>query len=382
MTEGFMSPEDAERAIWSYFHQLDNHQDRRGAPLIMEPPDQLTPEEARRLREAQIPLWRKVQLKAWRLAQKKAHGSSLASAVAGAVTGWGKWIGSKLTTPAQRDYLRELMKEASEEVHEEEARQHPNALDPRTGLPLNKHDLQVGRGVVSGRDLCLDAIIPPEDLALSATTWLPPCPPDESPETWGQELTHWQSLAYKPKDINCQECRGTGLVEKKVARATSTLRRIIVRESPKIRQVRCESCGGRGSKPYWEEEEYAAIKHNTRLIGEAVERLAHDGYFDVKPIDPHDKEMGDLVWKTKGGLTLGFRLTPDGYDHMKEYVEEDDELQHVLHVLALAGKDVRDAAPEWAKDSFANPNPIKATTGGISATSGGFSATSPGGSTK
>jgi hypothetical protein len=382
MSEGFMTPEDAERAIWSYYYQLDHHQDRRGAPLVMEPPDTLGEEEAKRLRDAQTPLWRKVQMKAWETARKKATSNSVASAVAGAIKGYGGALAKRLTTPAQREYLKDLMREASEEVHDEQARSTPGSLDPNTGLPINKHDLQVGRGVVSGRDLCMEAIVPPEDLALAATTWLPPEDGEDEANNspgWGSELTHWQSLAFKPKDRPCKGCRGQGVVAKKVARATSTVRNIIIRDAPQTRRVRCDDCGGRGSIPYWDEDEVKAIRHNARLIGEKVAELEHDGLFNLRPINPNDAEMGDLVWKTDGGLTLGFRLTSEGYERMQEYCAEDDELQHVLHVLALSGKHIRDQAPDWAQREYNEAKPIQIQSGGISAqTGGGFSASTGG----
>jgi hypothetical protein len=383
MSEGFMTRESAERAIWSYYWQLDNHRDRRGAPLLMEPDDVIGPEEAKRLRDAQTPFHQKLQLRAWDLMQRKSAGSSLASGIKNTIKGGAKWLAHKLTSQSQREYYDSLMKEAHEELYEEDRRRKSGAVDPNTGLPYNEYDLQVGRAVVSGRDLCLDAMVPPEDLAMAATVWLPPedgyDEANNGPE-WGSKLEHWQALGNKDKDKPCRACRGQGVVQKKVKKATSTLRNIIIRDEAQIRNVRCDDCGGRGSTPYWEADEIAAIKHNTRLIGEVVAELAVDGLFDETPIDKRDVEMGDLVWKDKAGLSIGFRLTQDGYDRMQEYCAQDDELQQVLHVLALAGKHVRDAAPDWAQREYKESKPIQVKP--IQVKSGGFAASTKGGGFK
>jgi hypothetical protein len=374
MSEGFMSREQAERAIWSYFWQLDNHRDRRGAPLLMEPDDVIGPEEAQRLRDAQTPFHRKLQIRAWDLLQRKSQGSSLASGIKNTIRGGANWLMGKLTTKTQRDYLESVMRDAHEELYEEDRKRKSGSVDPNTGLPYNEFDLQVGRAVVSGRDLCLDAMVPPEDLAMAATVWLPPEDGENEANNspgWGSKLEHWQALGNKDKDKMCSACRGQGVVQKKVKRATSLLRNIIVRDAAKIQNVRCDDCGGRGSTPYWEQDEIEAIKHNTRVIGEVVAELAQDGYFNETPIDRRDVEMGDLVWKDRAGLSIGFRLTQDGYDHMQEYCADDDELQQVLHVLALAGKHVRDAAPEWAQKEFRESKPIQVKSGGFTASTKG-----------
>lgn len=357
--EGFMSEEEAERAIWSFYWQIDRHRDRRGAPLVMEPPDTLTPEELERLKSSQTPLWKRVQLKAWEIAKRKAGNSKLASGVVSTIRSWGEQLAQGYLSESQREYLRQLTQEAEAEVQEEAQRSNPGAIDHRTGLPINEWDLTYGRGVVAGRELCLGMIVPPVDLAEATTVWLPPCDQGEDPETWGSDLSHWQALAMKPKDLFCTHCHGLGTITEKVKK--STTRRMIVFTTDEFehRQVRCSNCGGRGTRPYWTEDEVAAVKHNARLIAEKVHELAQEGYFDLRPINDNDREMGDLVWSDSSGMTLGFRLTPDGYDRMHEYCDQDDEVAHVQHLLTLAGREVRRAAPDWAVREFREGQPAE-----------------------
>ena len=354
--EGFMSADQAERAIWSYYWQLDNSRDRRSSPIMLEPPDEISEEEVERLRERQTPLMRKAMLKGVSLLQRRG----------GRVGGVLAKIGRRIwTEKSEREYFDQAVAEAAEEMVENQGS--PGQLDPRTGLPMSEADLQGGRGIVSGVDLCMEAIVPPRDLAEASTTWLPPCPSDEPAEKWGSQMDHWQALAFKPKLLHCKKCGGTGAVNQAVHN-TRFGRGFAVHDGKSMRQVRCGNCGGNGSKEFWAEEEHAAIKHNTVMIGRRVAVLAKDGYFDLRPIDDNDVEMGDLVWTDKAGLTLGYRLTWEGYERMKEFCAEDPELQQATHVLALAGRDVRSTAPKWARDEYKNSKPIEVTTGGFDVT--------------
>lgn len=334
---GIMTPESAERAIWSYYYQLSASRDRRSAPVIVEPPDQLTEDEIERLRDQQVPLWRKAQLKAVKLLEAR---SSRVGAVA-------KKFAGLFTTKAEQEYLERAAHEAAREHLE--SKDLAGTVNTLTGLPNSTADLQGGRGVVTGVDLCMEAIVPPYDLAAATTTWLPPCPPGEVESEWGKQLSHWQALAYKPKEINCPGCLGRGHNEVMETESRYSGFFTMKGEKSRVRHVQCQDCGGRGIKVHWDREEFEAVEHNAHVIAERVSELAKQGYFDERPVDSNDAEMGDLVWQDKAGRTIGFRLTWEGFRRMQEYCSEDQELQHTMHMLTLAGKDVRDQAPQWAK---------------------------------
>lgn len=350
---GFMTREQAERIIWSYYWQLDHSRDRRVAPLATEPPDTIDRDELARIRDAQTPLWRKAQLKAVDILERKnARVGSVARRFAGL-----------FTTKAEQEYVLQCVLE--EERERLSAQDLSGRVDPGTGLPLSTADVQSGgRGVVAGQELCLEAIVPPHDLAESATTWLPPCPPEESPETWGSELSHWQALHYKPKDKQCETCGGRGRVEKRV---TASVGRgfLIRREKTEHRTflVTCENCHGEGCKQNWDPDEVEAVRQNARTIAEVVHDLANEGYFDLRPIDERDAVMGDLVWERKDGFTIGFRLNWEGYQRMQEFTQEDPEIQKALHILTLAGEEVRSKAPEWALNEYRGGGPSITTQG-------------------
>jgi hypothetical protein len=169
--EGYMSEEQAERSLWSYYWQLDHSRDRRVAPLVTEPPEQMSPEELAEIRDRQTPLWRKAQLKWVGLLEKR-------NARAG---GYARKFSNLFTTKAEKDYVLQSVLE--EEYEKYAGADLTGKVDPRTGLPWTTNDIQSGRGVVSGQELCLEAIVSPHDLAEAFTTWLPPCPGDHDPET-------------------------------------------------------------------------------------------------------------------------------------------------------------------------------------------------------
>jgi len=309
--EGYMSPDDAERAVWAFYWQLYHSRDRRTAPIRSEPGDTLSEEERHELRqreEQQIGLWSKVQ----------------------------KQVSRWFTTSKQEDHYKGITDDLRGQVAADADLS--GVLHAGTGLPQTANDLASGRGIVSGAQLCLGAIIPPEDLAAATTTWLPPCPMDENSETWGNELEHWQALAYKPKEIPCPDCQGRGKVQ------------TLFKGNPIL--VTCGVCGGKGSKPNWKPEEFEAVEANAFQIKRKIHELAERGYFDKRPINPNDREMSDLVWEDEAGFTIGFKLTYEGLQRMLEYCDQVPELQQKLHVLQYAGEELRREAPDWAQKEF------------------------------
>lgn len=358
---GFMTPEQAERAIWSYYWQLDQSRDRRSSPIQLEPPDHMTEEEVAKLKARQTPLHQKAMLKAVDLMQRRGGRAG------GALLNLGKRL---FTEKAQAEYFRQATREAmAEEVANTST---SGTLDPNTGLPRSEGDLQSGRGVVSGVDLCMEAIVPPRDLAEAATTWLPPCPPDENETTWGSQLDHWQAMAFKPKELFCVPCRGQGFTVVQGHNDRKARGIFVAGDNAVLKRATCVQCHGKGAKDFWTADEHLGIKHNARTIGERVHELSREGYFNPHPIDSKDVEMGDLVWVDKGGMTIGFRLTWQGYQRMKEYCAGDPEIQQAaLHVLTLAGRSVRDAAPEWAQKEYKQAKALQVSTGGFNVTTGG-----------
>lgn len=340
--EGFMTPRQAEDCIWSFYWQLDNSRDRRIAPLVTEP-EGLSEEDLARIRDEQTPFWRKQQLKLLEVAERR--GGVLAPAA--------RRIRGIFTTEAEQRYAMEAA--LAEEREKWENKSQVGKVDPKTGLPISAADLETGRNMVAGEDLCMEAIIPPRDLAEAFTTWLPPCPPDADEATWGEDLSHWQSLGYKPKNKPCSTCGGSGREFKELKFKKGGLKNVLFRrEAEEIKRISrpCEDCEGRGSVGNWDPEEHRAVEHNATLIAEAVHRLESEGFFDLRPISSHDREMGDLVWEDRAGHTIGFRLNRAGYQRMKEFAQSNEHIQHRLHVLELAGHDVRASAPEWAKKEY------------------------------
>ncbi len=360
--EGFMTPEQAERAVWAYFYQLDHQQDRRSSPISVEPTDRIGLEEAKRLKDQESGgLFRGVALRALEsLSKREGRVGFVARGVRG------------LTEAAKRKFFEEALTDMAQEAAED--RDLTGQLDPNTGLPMSASDLQSGRGVVTGVDLCMEAIIPPFDLAAAAIEDdLGPCPDGEDPITWGTKPEHFQVLAFKPKEIQCTGCGGRGFSDHTESTARTGMLFLIRGDDRRTVRARCSECEGKGTLQGWTPENVAAVKHSAREIGDAVGRLAHEGYFDQRPIDSRDVEMGDLVWETKGdGHSLGFRLTWKGYQRMKEYCALDPEIQSVPHLLAMAGHEVRARAPKWALRGLNEARPAASiSTGGPQLSSGG-----------
>lgn len=327
--QGLMTPKEAERAIWSFYWQLDHSRDRRSSPIWTEPADHLTEEEIRKQQEQQ-----EQQLSVYRRISNQ----------------MGRWFGRK----KKKEYFDGALEDEIGQIQADVDL--TGKLDPGTALPMTSNDLKVGRGIVTGIDLCLGAIIRPEHLAEAATAWLPDCPEGEDPKTWGKELEHWQAMGYKPKEFHCADCRGLGKVNKQLGSRSQGL--VVITQTPITVRRTCEACKGKGTLPNWTAEECATVHTNALQIKQAVHRLSKESYFTLRPINPRDNEMSDLVWEDEAGFTIGFRMTWDGYRRLKEIVKEDEvlrqQIDHTLHILALAGKDVRDNAPKWAQDEFKN----------------------------
>ena len=369
---GFMTRDQAVRSIWSFYWTLDHSRDRRVAPLITEP-GAVSKEELERIKEQQTPFWRKMQLKAVDILEKK-------NARVGSVA---RSLSSLFTTDAERNYVLEcVLNEERQKLADADL---TGKVDPATGLPLTTNDIHSGgRGVVSGQELCMEAIVSPVDLAEAFTTWLPPCPMDENSEKWGSELSHYQSLGYKPRNAQCEACGGQGKIKQTVT-ATVSKGILFRRDQTEHRSVlvTCQECGGGGARENWDDDEVEAVRQNAVLIAQCVHELANKGLFDTRPIDARDVEMGDLVWERKDGLTIGFRLNWKGYKAMKEFTAKDKEIQRAYHVLTMVGKDVRENAPEWAKDEYkkgAVPIEVKGGTFEASETSAGAALEGGGGS--
>lgn len=340
--EGLMTPEEAERKIWEFYWQMDQAIDRRTAPVrYNEPPDRLDQDEhearytglfgqlQRRIDEG----WDRVKRRGERLFGRRRE---------------------KYEEQVAAEELRGITEEDTFQASVRKARGQKGMVDHGTGLPMDAGDLAVGRGVVSGVDLCLESILPPMQLAAACTAWLPPCPSDESPETWGNEIEHWQVMAAKDRDLQCDECEGKGSKVVEVTSRSSGGLILIRRETSKKETIPCDKCGGRGAVPNWTQEETDTVRQNAFQIQRAAHRLAEEGYFDIRPINERDAEMHDLVWEDKTGHTIGFRMTYNGYQRMKQMVEEDEELRSTVrqHLLAVVGREKREAAPEWARREY------------------------------
>lgn len=278
MPEQLMSPDQAERTIWSFYWQLDNSRDRRAAAPVGPQP---SVEQAHAQQEEQ-------------------------SFMGGLLESVQKQIDRFYTTRKRQEYLDAEADRAKAEI---KARNDalPGQLDPKTGLPAKASDLATGRGVVSGIDLCLEVILPPEGVAGTATARLEPLPLGEKSETWGDKDEHWKVLGYIPK-------------------------------------------------AEWDDDEVATVKANGLMIKKGVHKLADHGYFILRPLNERDAETNDLVWEDRAGFTLGYRLTYKGYQRMKEYCDQDPELKRSIHLLTYAGKDLRDQAPEWARREYQDAN--------------------------
>jgi len=295
--DGLITPEEAEQAIWSFYWQLDQARDRR-SPNVGMTDEEIT---ERQLKEAKIKesMWRRLYKHCIRV----------------------------FTPSRQKDVIEGVSKDAQDEYsHFLEGQ--PGRLHSKTGLPVNEAELGSGRAVVTGIRLCLGAIVSPGSLAEACTLSLEPCPPGESAETWGSELSHWRAMMYKSRDE-------------------------------------------------WTEEESRTVDHNTIVIKRKIHELAEEGYFNTRPISPSDREMHDLVWEDEAGMTVGFKMEYEGYKRMQEVCNENPELQRYMHLLEVAGEEVRESAPEWVKrDHERGGKPeIAVESGGFNVEAGGFTTT-------
>jgi hypothetical protein len=173
-------------------------------------------------------------------------------------------------------------------------------VNAATGLPESIEDLVPKNMAISGIKLAMSAIVPPERLAASCIQDLP----DGIEPTEANWIRYGKALALKPR-------------------------------------------------PEWTDENLAVFEANALRFKIVVHRLAEEhGYFNVRPIDPKDKDMHDLKWEDEAGFTLGFALTMEGWHFMQKVVVEKPHLQRVCHVLDYAGQDVREKAPQWARDEW------------------------------
>jgi len=308
VAEGMMSPEEAERCIWAFFWQLANSRDRRIAPVRREPPDIL---------ELQRQQYERDQCDL-DLITKSTE----------------KYFTDTAKLEAAKAALAEV--EGQRRADQDQR----GRVDHGTGLPLSGNDLAMGRGVVSGTKLALGAgPISPTELAEACSAWLEPCPPGQPQDKWGNDPAHWQVMAFKPKEVHCPECKATGIV-------TETTKSGLEYTDT------CEKCRGDGTICNWTDEELQTVEHNALQIKKAVHRLAEKGWFNLRPINERDEEMADLDWTDEMGFTLGFKITWEGFRHMQEYCSKDPSLQRQISLLLHAGRDVREGAPQWARDEY------------------------------
>lgn len=216
-----------------------------------------------------------------------------------------------------------------------------------TGLPESPSDLKTGARVVSGIDLVMDTIIPPRRLAAASVAVLPPPPPGQSEETgWGSEEDHWQVLAYKPEYVTCPTCKGTSPDPEIEAQA------VLARGPSYEPKPPCDTCSGRGRLSNWTQEEIDVVDHNTLQIKLALRDMVAEGYFNPNPINEKDPLFKDQVWEDRAGFSLGLAPTWKGWKACEEYIDKRPELKKKVHILTYAGQEVRDQAPQWAKDEY------------------------------
>ena len=328
MSEGFMTPEQAEHSIWGFFAQVANSRDRRRV---------MSPEDARAVLVSQ----RQAQD-----AQKLVLSARIQNGLARIFS---KREREEFGKAAVKDALAEL--EGTEDLR--------GKINHATGLPESANDLETGRGIVSGIDLCMAVMIPPYALAASVSA----CLLDGRD---GSKDEDWLVLAYKPMKRHCTDCVVSGRLKGPPCRPCRSRGRIRQGGLFSRSWAMCEACQGHGSLPgpicpackgkgtvdNWTEENHATVTHNARMIARKVRDLAKDGLFNQNPISKEDAEMGDLTWEDDEGLTIGFKITYAGFKRMEAYVKDNRELSHLVHTLKYAGDDVRNQAPQWAQDEY------------------------------
>jgi hypothetical protein len=203
-----------------------------------------------------------------------------------------------------RDRRDAPMSDPDADPREKQERQ---AVDRGTGLPVSANDLKPRAFSVSGKDLMFSAVIPPVQLARAATYW-------------------W-------------------------------------RDNWKDDQVRILSHTPRKD---WTDQMLLVYEENLRRIKRKIHRLAEDhGYFDVRPLNEHDVEMGDLDWVGEDRLTVGFRITHGGWDECVRWIRANPVWDQKRHVLDVASDEIKANAPEWYKREHANAPAFDVGGGGF-----------------
>jgi len=170
------------------------------------------------------------------------------------------------------------------------------AIDSGTGLPMSANDLRPRAYADDGIDFMYTSIIPPEQLARAATyAWT-----DEG----GQEKR--VALAYIPRQ-------------------------------------------------QWTDEMTAVEKENLRRIKRKIHSFKDRGWFDLRPINPRDREMEDLDWTGKDRMTIGFSITYEGWVECQSWISKHPEWDHRVHILDVCGEEVAKSAPEWLKQERKAP---------------------------
>lgn len=181
------------------------------------------------------------------------------------------------------------------------------ALDPGTGLPVSADHLRAKIYSDSGLDLMFSAVIPPIQLARAATYWWR--------DDWDQDKV--QILSHTP----------------------------------------------RGE---WTEDMLFVYEENLRRIKRRIHELADDhGWFDVRPINPRDKEMNDLDWVGDDRMTIGFRITYAGWEECQRWIRDHPVWDQKRHVLDVATDEIKKNAPEWFKRDYENSPTFDVGVGGF-----------------
>lgn len=191
------------------------------------------------------------------------------------------------------------------------------SIDPGTGLPVSANDLRSAAEADDGIDIMFTQIVAPKQLALACTYWWK--------DNW--EGDRVQVLAYTPK----------------------------AQRTPEM---------------------IYAYKENVRKIKRKAHELAGQGLINVRPINPNDTEMHDLVWEDADCMTIGFAITWEGWEACREWIGEHAAVwdrkpgEGAPDILDVASDEVRANAPQWKKDERGKPS-INVSSGGFKASSGG-----------
>jgi hypothetical protein len=181
------------------------------------------------------------------------------------------------------------------------------AVDPGTGLPMSANDLKARAFSTSGQDLMFSSVIPPIQLARASTYWWR--------DEWGEDEV--RILTHTPREE-------------------------------------------------WTDEMLFVYEENLRRIKRRVHKLEEDhGYFETRPVNPNDTEMGDLDWVGEDRLTIGFRITYAGWDECQRWIREHPVWDKTRHVLDVAPDEIKQNAPEWFKREYENAPAFDVGAGGF-----------------